>query len=164
VDLWTRVFGWAGPVLAAAAVTALWTMSTSADAVDRVPDLRGLRLDVAQTTASTSGYTTRVVLGSGPGVAGTVLDHEPTAGSLLARGSPIELHVTRGARQIRVPDVRGMPVSEARQLLAEAELTPGSVTYRPAPGKEPNRVIVSEPAAGASVDSGTSVDLTAATP
>lgn len=160
----SRVLNWAGPVLAAAAVTGLWAMSSSTAAVDRVPDLRGLQLDVAQVRASTSGYPTRVVLDAGPGVAGTVLDHEPPAGALQPRGSPIELRVTRGARQVRVPDVRGMPVREARQLLAEAELTPGSVTYGAAPGAEPNRVIASHPAPGASVDSGTSVHLTAATP
>lgn len=139
-------------------------MSTGTDALARVPDLEGLRLQAAQSRALASGYPTRVVLTAGPGLAGTVLDHEPPPGSLAHRGSPIVLRVTQGARQVRVPDVRGMPVAEALRLLSEAELAPGDVTYRRDPRKEPNRVVTTDPAPGASVDAGTDVNLTATTP
>jgi serine/threonine-protein kinase len=164
VEIYIRALRWAGPVLAAAAIAGLWGMSTGTDALDRVPDLEGLGLQAAQAKAQSSGYPTRVMLTEGPGVAGTVLDHEPAAGSLAQRGSPIVLRVTQGARQIRVPDVRGMPVAEALRLLSEAELAPGNVTYRQDPGKEPNRVVTSDPAPGAAVDAGTEVNLTATTP
>ena len=164
METYARAMRWAGPILAAAAIAGLWGMSTGSDALGRVPDLEGLRLDAAQVRAQSAGYTTRVVLESGPGVAGTVLEHEPAAGSLAQRGSPIVLRVTQGTRQVRVPDVRGMPVAEARRLLSEAELAPGNVTYRREPGKEPNRVVTSDPAPGTSVDAGTTVDLTATTP
>lgn len=139
-------------------------MSTSAGALAKVPDLAGLPLQDAQAVAAASGYPTRVVLRPGPEVAGTVLSQEPAAGEFLAQGAAVELHVTRGARQIGVPDVRGMPVDEARRLLAEAELTPGDVTYVPAPDKEPNRVISTAPGPGDLVDAGTAVSLEAAAP
>jgi serine/threonine-protein kinase len=164
VEIYVRALRWVGPVIAVAAVAGVWGMSTGTDALDRVPDLEGLGLQVAQAKAQSSGYPTRVVLAEGPGVAGTVLDHEPPAGSLAQRGSPIVLRVTQGARQVRVPDVRGMPVAEALRLLDEAELAPGNVTYRREPDKEPNRVVMSDPAPGAAVDAGTGVHLTATTP
>ena len=155
---------WFGPILTVAAIAGLWGMSTGSDALGRVPDLDGLQLKAAEARAQSAGYPTRVVLRSGPGLAGTVLDHEPAAGSFARRGSPIELRVTQGARQVRVPDVRGMPVAEAQRLLSEADLVPGIVTYRRDPQKEPNRVVTSVPAPGTSVDAGTDVDLTATTP
>ncbi|MGH2760199.1 MAG: PASTA domain-containing protein, partial [Actinomycetota bacterium] len=117
METYVRALRWAGPVLAAAAVAGLWGMSTGTDALGRVPDLAGLGLQAAQGRAQASGYATRVVLESGPGVAGTVLNHEPEAGSLAERGSPIVLRVSQGARRVRVPDVRGMPVAEALGLL-----------------------------------------------
>jgi serine/threonine-protein kinase len=116
----------------------------------------------AQKVAAAAGYSTSVVLRAGPGRAGTVLDQQPEAERFLGRRSAIILAVSRGARQVGVPDVRGMPVDEARRVLAEAELTPGDVTYRRETRAEPNRVISTEPPGGSTVDAGTKVDVFAA--
>ncbi len=159
---WIKVIP-AGPVVAVIAIVGLWAMGSSSKSLDRVPDLAGLHLGAAETLASASGYTTRVVLVTGPGVAGTVLEHRPAAGALLARGSAIELDVTRGARQVGVPDVRGLPVDDARRILREAGLEPGDVLYREYES-EPHRVVATEPRAGTSVDAGTSVVVIAAAP
>jgi serine/threonine-protein kinase len=72
------------------------------------------------------------------------------------------LTVTKGARQVGVPDVRGMPVAEARRVLRDADLVPGDVTYRPRPDRESNRVYATDPPAGATVDAGTAVHVYAA--
>lgn len=159
-----RALRWAGPVLAAAAIAGFWGMSNGTDALARVPDLAGLPLQAAEQRAKAAGYATRVILEPGPGVAGTVLDHEPASGRLAQRGTAIVLRVTQGARQVRVPDVRGMPVAEAFRLVGEAGLSPGNVNYRRDPGKEPNRVLRSDPAPDASVDAGTEVHVTATAP
>jgi serine/threonine-protein kinase len=103
-----------------------------------------------------------VALRTGPGRAGTVLEQQPEPGDFLARRSAIVLAVSRGARQVGVPDVRGMPVDEARRVLREAELTPGDVIYRRVASGEPNRVISTDPPGGATVDAGTSVAVVAA--
>ena len=152
-----------GPVLAAAFIALLAFMATQPDALARVPDLRGKRLHEAQSEAAAAGFTIRVVLRAGPGAAGTVLAQEPESRALSARRTPVVLTVTRGARQVAVPDVRGMPVAEARQVLKDADLTPGDVTYRPQPKGESNRVYATDPPAGATVDAGTSVHVYAAT-
>jgi serine/threonine-protein kinase len=153
----------AGPVVAVVSIVAVWFMSTRPTALAPVPDLEGASVIVAQTEAAAAGYTTRVTLKSGPGRAGTVLAQQPAPRTLLARGAAIVLFVTRGARQVGVPDVRGLPVAEARRVLREAGLTLGDVTYRPAPGREANRVITTDPPPGATVDAGTAVAVFAAT-
>ncbi len=152
-----------GPVLAAAAVAVIATMATRPDALTRVPDLEGERLHNAQAEAASAGFTTRVVLKTGPGAAGTVLTQQPEPDGLLAGRSPVVLFVTKGARQVGVPDVRGMPVAEARRVLVESDLTPGDITYRPTPSGETNRVYATDPPAGATVDAGTAVHVYAAT-
>jgi serine/threonine-protein kinase len=152
-----------GPVLAAACIALLAAMATQPGALTEVPALEGTALRAAQARAAAAGFTTRIVLKAGPGAAGTVLDQQPDAGVLAARRSAVVLFVTKGARQVGVPDVRGMPVAEARRVLAEAELTPGDVTYRSSPRTEPNRVITTDPPPGATVDVGTSVHVFAAT-
>lgn len=151
-----------GPLIAVATVAGIWWMSTGPSAVARVPDVRGLAADAAQAVAASSGYTTRITLQSGAGLAGTVLDQEPTAGDVAGKGTAIDLRVSSGAPQVKVPDVRGMPVSEARLVLEETGLEPGDVTYRRSPGNEENRVITTNPRPGATVDASTPVALIAA--
>lgn len=151
-----------GPLIAAAAVAAIWWMSTGPGAAARVPDVRGLPADAAQTAAASAGYRTRITLQSGAGLAGTVLDQQPTPGDIAGKGTAIDLRVSTGAPQVKVPDVRGMPVDEARLVLKETGLEPGDVTYRRSPGREPNRVISTNPKPGATVDAATPVAVIAA--
>jgi serine/threonine-protein kinase len=151
-----------GGVVAVAAVAQLWVMSGSPTALDHVPDLVGLRGDVAQRQARASGYLAHFVIRPGPGRAGTVLDQRPDPGTLAGRSSAIDLFVTEGAPQVAVPDVRGMPVHEARQTLIRAGLEPGDVTYRRGTGAESDRVISSDPKGGSVVDAGSKVSIIAA--
>ena len=91
-----------------------------------------------------------------------MLRQHPPPSAILHHGGSIDLHVTRGAPQVAVPDVRGMPVDEAQRVLRQSQLSPGDVTYRTIPGGEPNRVIATDPAAGKNVDAGSTVDVIAA--
>ena len=65
------------------------------------------------------------------------------------------------AASVRVPSVRGLTVGDARQVLANASLRPGAV--RPLPAVD-DRVIDQSPQAGASVPSGSQVNLTTVHP
>lgn len=137
-------------------------MSAQPTSLARVPDMKGRDLNSAQKQAAAAGYPTSIALRAGPGRAGTVIDQRPEPGTYLAKRSSVVLAVTQGARQIGVPDVRGMPVDEARRVLEEADLTPGDVIYRRAANAEPNRVISTDPPGGATVDAGTTVNVVAA--
>lgn len=59
--------------------------------------------------------------------AGRVIRSEPPAGSALASGTTVTLFVSIGDR-VRVPDLYGKPIDEARHLLEEAGLKVGGVT------------------------------------
>jgi len=54
--------------------------------------------------------------------AGTVVGQEPVAGSKLEQGSRVVLRVSSGPPGTRVPDVRGLPASEALRSLTNAGL------------------------------------------
>jgi beta-lactam-binding protein with PASTA domain len=72
------------------------------------------------------------------------------------------LDVTEGVAQLRVPDVRKLPVDEARRRIADAHLKPGAVTYEDDPDIESNHVITSVPRPGKLVDIDSKVDVVAA--
>lgn len=151
-----------GPVLAVACVVGLWLMSNAPSAITRVPELEGLSADEARAVAARDGYALVFRIVQGPGVAGTVVGQRPPPGTLLGRGSEIVVRITKGKPQVTVPNVAGMPVSEARTALIAAGLQPGDISYRAAPGQEPNRVIETDPPSGSRVDVGTRVSLIAA--
>jgi serine/threonine-protein kinase len=151
-----------GPVLAVVAIIGLWAMSNASNAIARVPDLQGAPAHGARSTAAKDGYTVVFELVRGPGVGGTVVGQDPPPGAFLARGSAIAVRITRGKPQVVVPNVAGMPVGQARDVLSRAGVRPGDISYRAAPGSEPNRVIATDPPAGTKVDIGARVDLIAA--
>lgn len=150
----------AGPVIAIAAVAALWTLSAGAGGVTRVPDLVGLRADVAGTVAGERGFLTEIELRPAGGEAGTIIDQRPRPGSFLERGSIVTVGVSRGAKRVAVPDVTSMPVDEARRVLQQAGLVASVVRYRTGVDAEGGRVASTDPAAGTEVDAGTPVEIT----
>jgi serine/threonine-protein kinase len=110
------------------------------------------------------GFTPKIEARPQGGVAGTVIEQDPAPGEALDRGATITIFVTQGARQVTVPDVKGMPVDQARQVLRQAKLEPGDVVYRNVAGREPDRVVSTNPAAGRSVDEATRVEIVAVAP
>jgi beta-lactam-binding protein with PASTA domain len=148
-----------GAVIAVLSIAGLWAMSDAPTAPARVPNLVGHPAPSAQKIASADGFGTRVVFVSRGGVAGTVVGQGPEPRAIADRGTQIELAVTKGAQQIKVPDLRNMPADDARYVLRRGRLQPGDVTYERRPGKEPDRVITTRPAPGAVVDVGSTIDL-----
>lgn len=150
-----------GPVIAVGAVAVLWAMSTLPSALARVPDLRRGPSDAAAATAQRNGFTVVIVERDGGGIAGTVVGQDPSPGTYLRRGEAVTLEVSRGAPQVAVPDLAGMPVDQARDALEDAGLRLGDVRYRVFRGREPGRVVSSDPGAGADLDRGSSVEVVA---
>ena len=103
-----------------------------------------------------------MVFRRGGGIAGTVVRQDPPAGVLVNKRSRITLVVTKGAAQVRVPDVRGIQVDEARRRLDRGNVVPGDVTYKKDKTRVSNRVITTVPAPGKLVDAYTKVEIIAA--
>jgi serine/threonine-protein kinase len=98
------------------------------------------------------------------GVAGTVVDQTPKAGTFMQRGEVVTLAVSAGARQVVVPDVTGMPLEQARTVLERAHLQIGAVIYKAVPQREPGRVVETSPAPRSRVDESSGVDVTVPLP
>lgn len=151
----------AGPIVGAIAILGLLMMQGTPSAAQRVPELEGMEVNDAVAAAASDGFFTKVVFTKGGGVAGTVIRQSPQALAIGPKRSTIVLEVTKGVAQLRVPDVRRLPVDEARRRISDGHLTPGAVTYRDDPDIESNHVITSDPEPNRLVDIGTTIDIIA---
>lgn len=126
-----------------------------------VPDLRGLQEDEATSRARDAGYDVHPVRAwRRRTTAGQVDAQRPAAGRRAPEGSIISITVSRGPPPVRVPDVRGLPLSGAREVLQSRGLRIGGLR---AGGRGPEgAVVVIRPRANALVQSGSEVELTLA--
>lgn len=139
-----------------------------------VPDVRGMRQAEAMAALTRAGLRAQVRRQFDDEIAGgRAIGTEPKAGTGLARGTSVILLVSTASV---VPDVVGLPVAQARQVLADAGLSstvnqqPGGFGFFPNLPDIPglggfggfgNRVVSQSPAAGQPVREGTTVTLTA---
>lgn len=80
--------------------------------------------------------------------AGVVLSTRPAVGTSRPAGSTVDLVVSRGPANIRVPSVVGMDRLQARQVLETAGLRVGGIETRSARGQPAGRILEQRPAAG----------------
>jgi serine/threonine-protein kinase len=126
-----------------------------------VPDVRGMRQADALAVLGRAGLTTAVRRQFDNQIAGGhAIGTDPKAGTGLARGASVTLLISTAAV---VPDVMGLTVDQARQVLADAGLNStvsgGSFTGFPFLGGFGNRVVSQSPAPNQSVRPGTTVAL-----
>lgn len=82
----------------------------------------------------------------------------PAQGRSAAWGTPITLVVSKGPRDIEVPDVGGMPVKKARVLLKDAGFETTVVEVFSNEVRE-GRVVLTDPAAGTLAPEGSSIEI-----
>lgn len=92
---------------------------------------------------------------------GTIMHQNPAAGLSVPSGSAVDLVVSLGPELVTVPDVVGLDIQRAESVISQAGLAVGSVTYQYTRSYQlQNQVASQEPAAGAAVAPGASIDLT----
>ncbi len=91
--------------------------------------------------------------------AGDAVKTEPAAGTEVTIGDDVTLIVSRGPKQVDVPDVVGLPRGAAITAIGDAELSAGSETVVDDAAPK-NTVIAQDPSAGGQADKGSSVDIT----
>ena len=89
---------------------------------------------------------------------GVVLAQDPQAGAPVFEGDHIAVVVAIQTPTVEVPDLRGVPVDDAVNLLLEADLQPGARSEAHHPDIEAGSVIRTDPRAGIQVARGTLVD------
>ena len=135
-----------------------------------VPNVVGQTVSAARSNLTKAGFAVTTSQRASDSVpANDVISQDPTAGTKLAPGSSVSLVVSSGKAKATVPSVVGQTLNNATNTLRAAGLGVGAVQQPPppaatgtgtttAPAATP--VVVSQnPAAGASVNQGTDVDL-----
>ncbi|NGN69771.1 PASTA domain-containing protein, partial [Streptomyces sp. A7024] len=90
---------------------------------------------------------------------GRVISTDPGVGDRIRQGNTVTLTVSKGPENVTVPDLEGKTLKEARRLLLEQGLKPGSIT-REFHDQYPEDVVISTGvAAGETRRSGTTVPL-----
>ncbi len=86
-----------------------------------------------------------------------MIETDPPAGQQVAKGSNVDLKVSKGVKQAVVPDLIGTTIDEATSTLESNGLKAQVVSV--VSGKEQDKVFQSKPAAGEKVDEGSIVKI-----
>lgn len=97
---------------------------------------------------------------------GIVISQSVDGGKKVSAGTTVDLVISNGpepAAKVNVPPVTGTSESNARQLIQNAGLSVGTVTYQHSSSVAAGYVISCSPGVGSSVDEGMSVSLVVST-
>ena len=91
---------------------------------------------------------------------GHVIDTEPGPGGRIRDNGTVTMTVSRGPEIVKVPDLEGVPLAQAKQRLRDAGLEPGMVTERFSDSGAKGTVIATDPDSGSRRRADTAVALT----
>jgi serine/threonine-protein kinase len=132
-----------------------------------LPDLTGLTPRQAEATLQREAFRLgRVVRLRRPDVsAPTVAFQRPTAGRRLRKGATVDLVVAEPVPPplLRMPDLRGVPVFQARRVVAEAGCVLAPVSHERTSEHPPNIVLSQTPPPGQRIERGARIELVATT-
>ncbi|MDR2107880.1 MAG: Stk1 family PASTA domain-containing Ser/Thr kinase [Coriobacteriales bacterium] len=89
--------------------------------------------------------------------AGKVISQNPAASTKTAKGTKIDLVISKGSGKVEVPELRDMTPAEAEKALADLQLAYGFGQNKPDPDIEVGRICGQNPAAGQMVAIGTKI-------
>jgi len=129
-----------------------------------VPDVVGLTLEAAQAALAVYNFNVQTTDACSDTVpAGSVISQNPVAGTAVTEGSTVNLVVSSGPCPVTVPDVVGQDQASAEAAIAAAGLVVGEITVQCSDTVPAGSVISQNPAGGASVAPGSTVDLVVST-
>ncbi|MEU1461337.1 Stk1 family PASTA domain-containing Ser/Thr kinase [Streptomyces sp. NPDC005727] len=90
---------------------------------------------------------------------GKVISTDPTAGARIRGNGSVTLVISRGPEIVKVPDLRGVPLAEARSRLKSAGLEPGMVNRAFSDSVDRGSVISTDPQTGVERHAGSAIAL-----
>lgn len=150
----------AGKVIKRGRIIKVWVSKGSADIV--VPDVKGLQVNDANSILSSRGFNVgNISTVSLPLLEGEVVSTDPAIGNSALRGSTISLLVNKrnSISKIRMPDLIGLTLEEAKQELQNNSLVLGKISSVDFPGLEPNIVVETSTDPNSSISTGSLVDI-----
>jgi serine/threonine-protein kinase len=137
--------------------TLVLTISGGRDRIT-IPDYQGQTLLKASTELKeTYGFKVTIRYEYSEYERDIVIKTDPAAGQSLSRGETITIYVSEGSPKVTVPDIAGLPMTQAMDLLQSANLVVGPMTNMsvdpetglPVEVPEAQRVVIKQvPAAG----------------
>jgi beta-lactam-binding protein with PASTA domain len=145
-----------------AAGSSVHLVVSSGPAPVRVPNVVGLAQAAGTSVITSAGLTlgTVSIAPSATVTAGSISGITPSARTLVAAGSTVNLVVSSGPAPVNVPNVVGLAQAAASSAVAAAGLTSGAVTTASSATVPKGSIISQSPAAGTSVAAGSVVNLT----
>ncbi|MFQ6045708.1 MAG: PASTA domain-containing protein [Gemmatimonadales bacterium] len=128
-----------------------------------VPDLTGYDVTIARRLLEAAGLAVgRVDSSQAPVERGVVVNTRPPAGATLRPGTPVTLVVSVGAPTISVPNLVGLTLEEAGEVLDQTRLKLGTWVPQTSLSAEPGTIISQDPAPATLAAPGVAVDVTVA--
>ncbi|MFE0177071.1 Stk1 family PASTA domain-containing Ser/Thr kinase [Streptomyces sp. NPDC059002] len=90
---------------------------------------------------------------------GTVMASDPAVGQRIRDNGKVTLTVSRGPENVKVPDVKGIPLATAKKELKNSGLEPGMVTKSFSESVKKGAVISTEPRAGFTRKAGSAIAI-----
>lgn len=150
-----------GQVIKKDRIIRVWVSKGNNDKV--VPDLSGINILDAKSIIESKGFK----VGSISNVSlnfseGEVISSNPSPNDLAMRGDKINLLVNSGSRvsTVEMPDLIGLPINEARDVLKESNLFLGTVSYEIYQDVDPGTIVKASVDYKASVKSGSTINVT----
>ena len=127
--------------------------------VHTLPDVAGLSERQANIVLERLGYAVEIERKEDSMEAGRAVGTRPEAGTELEVPSPLVLIVSEGAPIVVIPDMLGMHIDDALQILTDARLELGSISFDPEAPQAPGRIVGQYPPVGYSLRAGDTVEL-----
>ncbi|MGL4254111.1 MAG: PASTA domain-containing protein [Fusobacteriaceae bacterium] len=141
-------------------IVRVWVSKGSADLT--VPDVKGLEENDAKSIINSRGLSVgNISTISLPLQEGEVVATDPEVGIGILRGGKVSLLVNRNSNKgnVKMPDLLGVTLNEAKDILQENSLILGALTYQEFPGLESGIVVETSVEANKSVVQGTVIDI-----
>ncbi|MGW1839770.1 Stk1 family PASTA domain-containing Ser/Thr kinase [Streptomyces sp. NPDC002067] len=139
--------------------TGIWYVT--AGQFTAVPAVLDMAQAKAERTLRDEGLGVKVVRAFSPNVRrGHVMATDPGTGARIRGTGTVTLTVSRGPEIVRVPDLSGTPLADARRMLRDRGLVPGATRREFSDEVAKGSVIRTDPAAGSERHPDTAVALT----
>jgi serine/threonine-protein kinase len=90
---------------------------------------------------------------------GSIINQSPLPGSLVKKGTPISVVLSKGKGGIVIPNLSSVPLEEARRILAEMGFKIGSITEQSSVSVAKGSIISTFPSPNSIVKKGAIIDL-----
>jgi serine/threonine-protein kinase len=120
-------------------------------------DVTGYMLADAQKDLTRDRFKVNVISKFDPSAKGTVLDEKPKPGAKLREGSTVTLTVSNGPAPVKMPNLVGKTLDEARAVAAKMGFTVSVSEEAPIANVPPHVVATQETTPGTSINAGDTV-------